>query len=174
MRVVGLDLSLAATGVATAEGARVIRPTTGGMERLAEIRERVLDSVHRLRAIYGHHPDLVVIEGYSYASANSAHQLGELGGVVRLALWETGIRFVDVAPSKLKKYATGTGNAPKAEVLAAAIRRLGYQGHDDNGADAAWLWTMGMDAYGLAPVKMPETHRAALAGVAWPKLAVTP
>lgn len=160
-RVVGLDLSLTATGIATPEGQRTIGTKARGCERLIELRDTIRKACELA--------DLVAVEGYSFGSRNShAHALGELGGVVRVALHVASVPFVEVPPSSLKKFATGKGNAGKEEVLASAIRRLGYEGHDNNEADALWLRAMGMDALGCPLVAMPESHRAALVKVEWP------
>lgn len=175
MRILGLDLSLTATGWAgwALHSCGVLKPPRGedrGMERLDWIRRQVLEVV-RVDAFYGS-ADLVVLEGYSFGSKGRAtFSLGELGGVVRLALHRAGIPYVDVAPQTLKKYATGKGNAPGQAVLVEAVKRLGYEGADDNAADAMWLLAMGLDAYGQpgAP-EMPQTHRGALASVDWPRL----
>lgn len=159
--VVGLDLSLTATGYANDAGTGTLTAAPKkGCARLALLRDLV--------SLECRDADLVVVEGYAFAARNShAHALGELGGVIRLALHEAGVPFVDVPPASLKKYATGKGNANKGEMLAAAIRRLGYEGASDNEADAMWLRAMGLDALGCPVVKLPETHRAALAKVDW-------
>ena len=163
--VVGLDLSLTATGIAAAGVADVLRPKgLTGPERLAWLCDRV-DAIVKL-----HNAALVVVEGYAYGRQNTAHQLGELGGVIRLALWEAGIPYVDVPPSTLKKYATGRGNAGKEEVLAAAIRRLGYQGHDNNEADALWLRALGCAAYGAPLADLPKLHASVVDGLDWPEI----
>lgn len=161
-RVLALDLSLTATGVAFPDGVTVTITTKDkGVERLATIREEVL-------ACLGDgdwRPTHVAIEGPAFGRANQMHALGQLAGVVYLALHEDGFDPVIVPPSSLKKYATGKGNAAKPEVLAAAIRRLDYDGHDDNEADALWLRALVMDALGHPVVDVPATHRAALAKV---------
>lgn len=176
-RIVGLDLSLTATGVAPSRFpqlriAYTITTKLRGCERLAYIRDEVMRPCSPVEVW---DPDwrmvapLVVIEDYAFSRAAAhSHQLGELGGVVRLALHEAGVPFVCVVPSSLKKYATGKGNANKGEMLAAAIRRLGYEGASDNEADALWLQAMGMDALGCPVVEMPAVNRAALAKVEWP------
>jgi Holliday junction resolvasome RuvABC endonuclease subunit len=165
VRAVGLDLSLTATGIDYDAGPQTISVKSQGVPRLADISQAILDIVRSLPA------ELVVIEGYSYASANVAHQLGELGGVVRLALWSHAVPYVVVQPASLKVYATGKGNANKDEVLAAAIRRLGYAGADHNQADACWLRQMALAHYGdEKAVTVPATHAKALAAVKWPKL----
>ena len=109
-----------------------------------------------------------MIEGYAYARANQAHQIGELGGVVRLALSDRGVPVVEVSPSSLKKLATGKGNASKDAVLAEAMRRLGYQGSDNNEADALWLLEMARQALDLpGAVDLPKAHRSAVDPEKW-------
>lgn len=140
--IFGLDPSLTSTGVATRldDGNELARPATikskaTGPLRLVEIRDVLRDLIPPNAAVY--------IEGYSFSSRFSrAHALGELGGVIRVDLWERGIRCVEVAPKMLKSWAVGKGNAGKEEMLAAAIRG-GYEGHDNNEADAWWLAHLG-------------------------------
>lgn len=159
--VLGLDLSLTATGVALPDGStRLIKLGSccnRGMKRLASIRRQVLGMVQESGA------ELVSVEGYSFGSRDShAHALGELGGVIRLALSEAGVPYIDVPPSSLKKYATGKGNATKELVLVHAVRRLEYPGSDNNEADALWLRALGLDFLGSPVVEMPQLNRTAL------------
>ena len=166
MQVTALDLSLSATGVAhnagTAERAFTLRPPRlRGVERLEWIMRRIVKETHA--------KDLVVIENYAFARPNQAHQIGELGGVIRLALYTRKIQYVEIAPSALKKYATGKGNAPKEAVLSAAFQRLSYSGYDHNESDALWLLAMALDHYGLdGAAQVPKVNREALAKVGWP------
>jgi len=110
-----------------------------------------------------------VLEGYAYGikAASALVDLSELGGVVRLELSDKGIPFVDVPPASLKLFATGKGNAPKDQVLAAAIRRLGYAGHDHNTADALWLLSMAL-VRTADPARLTEYQRRALEKIVWP------
>jgi crossover junction endodeoxyribonuclease RuvC len=163
--VVGLDLSLTSTGfaVVTAIGRNaetIKRPQYKGVARLRSIRDAITNRVD------GVLPRLVVIEGYSFGSrASHAHSLGELGGVVRVALEELGVRWVDLPPSTLKKYATGRGNADKGLMLAEAVRRLGYAGSSNDEADALWLACAGHHLLGHPVVELPKTHAVALDGI---------
>lgn len=162
-RVVGLDLSLRSSGVAAGPGqVTTIRPgNVTGMDRLHRIRDRALDHCRDA--------SLVVIEGYSYGSKHRAHQMGELGGIVRYTLWTNRIPYIDLAPGTLKKLATGKGNSNKYGVMSAAMRRLGYAGTDDNEADALWLRQAGLHLLGLpCAVTLPKTHTAALIGIDLP------
>jgi len=167
--VVGLDLSLTATGIADGSGVRTIKTNLRGCERLIFVRDHIAhvvrDSWH-----YVPGPPLVVIEDYAYHGRHAhSHQLGELGGVVRVALHEAAVPWVAVVPSTLKRYATGKGNAPKVQMVTSARERLAYAGHDDNEADALWLRALGMDLLGAPLVDLPKTHRAALDKVALPE-----
>ena len=169
MRVHAFDLSLVATGAAgpALHAVRSLRPRFGPREpceRLAWLRDAILAETMAA--------DLVVLEGYSYGSHNQSHQLGELGGVIRLALHEARRPFVTVAPTTRMAYATGKGQATKEACLAEAVRRFGYDGASTDEADAMTLLAMALDAYGRPEaIPMPQTHRAALAAVAWPRLA---
>lgn len=160
--IVAFDLSLSSAGYATHASAGVLVPPSSanrGTARLRWLRDAVLS--HAAGAA------LVVLEGYSFASKGRAIiSLGELGGVVRVALADAFIPFVDVAPTSRALFATGKGNASKEQVLAEAIRKLGYAGHSNDEADALWLRTMAVAWY--ASTATNEHQRRALAAVDWP------
>ena len=169
MRVVALDPSLTCTGVAdSALGAPfTITPPAGlsGMARLHWIQKQVM------RVCTG--ADLVSIEGYAHGSKFNAHAMGEVGGIIRLTLWCMGVAYVDVPPSVRMKLATGKGSAKKEHVLAEAIHRLSYQGHDNNEADALWLLQAALQEYGLpGAAQLPANHleRMSKAKAEWPAL----
>ncbi len=166
MLILALDPSLNSTGWALSGGALgTIQSGERGMVRL----HRILQEVEAL-VIGEPGVDLVVMEGYSYASRGSAIvSIGELGGVLRYHLWRWGMPTVEISPAARAKYATGKGNARKEQVLVEAVKRLGYTGHSTDEADAAWLLAMALDHYGLpGAVVMPAAHREALRKVAWP------
>lgn len=168
MKVIGLDLSLSSTGIASSHpgwceririGPRADDPAQ--MKRLRTIRDRVILLLGR--------PDLVVVEGLAVASQTGQH-------LTRAGLWHLVMERIDrefpwaeVPPATLKKYATGKGNAGKDEVLAAVIKRfpnVEVRGNDE--ADALVLAAMGADHLGQPMTAMPEASRAALGKVKWP------
>lgn len=164
MKILALDMSLTSTGVAYIDGTRRVetwKVPGKGMTRLARLRDLVLSSADAA--------DLVVLEGYSYASRGRAVvSIGELGGVIRLALHTFGHPYVELAPSVVKKLATGKGNAGKELVLVEAVKRLGYGGSSTDEADALWLLEAARQHYGISDVELPKTHLAALEKVTWP------
>lgn len=117
------------------------------------------------------HQPIVCIEGYSFGSRNSqAHAIGELGGVVRLNLWELNIPFVEIPPTCRAKFATGKGNAAKNEVVSAVSARTGIvwsgKGADDM-CDAWILEEMGRVRLGTQRFDWPQVNLSALEKVDW-------
>lgn len=169
MNILGLDLSLTKPGIAYGDRAETLRaPAVQGVNRLSYWRD-VFGALFR-----DNRYDAVVIEGYSFGSSGQAViQIAELGGLVRLLMTDAGVPFVQIAPTKLKKYATGKGNAGKEQVTIEAVHRAGRTFTDNNAADAWWLMQMGLAHYAPADrrlVPMPVVNRGALVGVQWPGL----
>lgn len=79
------------------------------------------------------------LEGYSYGSTHRAQDLGEVGGIVRLALTQLEIPYAVVAPTSLKKYVTGRGDADKEHMMAAVKSKWGIVIPQDDIADAYGL-----------------------------------
>lgn len=170
IRVLGLDLSLTATGLAevgTNYTASTLKPGKAvgtGYDRLDWILGHVRDVAHEYAD--GH---LVVVEGPAYGAKGSAvHQIAGLWWLITHHLWLGGIDFAVVPPAALKRYATGKGNAGKDEVLLATARRFPDFDGDNNAADALWLAAMGADHAGQPIAAMPATNREALVKVEWP------
>lgn len=156
VKVVGLDLSITATGTcADLKGGPLIRTRTKGDARLMEIRER-------LRPIVAG-SGLVLIEGYLNQSM-TAGITGMVHGAVRALLLELGIPYGTLPPSSLKKYATGNGGSKtdKRAMALAAYKRAELEFTDDNSCDAWWLWVAAMDRLGLAPFQLPALNRESL------------
>jgi crossover junction endodeoxyribonuclease RuvC len=164
--IVALDLSLTATGFACTDGrSGVLNPPKGfdrGMPRLQWIMNQVWKITEGA--------DLVVIEGYAFDRPNQAHQIGELGGIIRFTLWEAEVPrpYIEIAPSSMKKFATGKGNASKPEVLVEAVRKLGYRGASTDEADALWLLEMARAHYEKRTLTVKQVE--ALDKIDWPVL----
>ncbi len=169
---IGLDLSLTSTGVAVGDETFAISATgLTGPARLQHVRSEF----HNYLANRLHDTQkkpLIVVEGYSFASRNShAHALGELGGVIRLWLYDHGFAYVDVPPTVRAKFATGRGNAGKSEVVSAVSARTGIvwsgSGGDDR-CDAWILQEMALTHYGHGRFNWPDSHTAVLDKIQWP------
>lgn len=164
-RIVGLDLSLTGTAMAVGAYAATRIPTRAdqGDRRLVIIRDEVAQLITRVEV------DVAVIEDLP-AHAHAAGLTGMVQGVVRAALLDADVPYALVPAATLKRYATGRGNATKADMRMALYQRLGIDEPDDNRVDARWLAAMGLDYYGWPAVHMPQKNRAALGKVEWPAL----
>ena len=62
--------------------------------------------------------DYVGLEGYAYgASGRAIFQIAENCGLLKYKLWEAGIAVDIIPPTKVKKDATGKGNADKRKMV---------------------------------------------------------
>ena len=64
--------------------------------------------------------------------------MAQFAGVIKLVCWRREILVSEVAPKTVKKVATGSGNASKMEMMAAASRR-GWVPKTDHEADALFI-----------------------------------
>lgn len=182
MIIIGLDLSLTSTGVATID-------TTTGLATVARVTSKgskdatLTDRAERLEkldlAIWKHvtdahengiDPPLIVIEQPAF-SRQTGHMHDRSGlwwlVVARIARWYD---ISEVTPTARAKYGTGKGNAGKDAVLAAVVRRYAdveVTGNDE--ADALILAAMGARHLGH-PIEasLPQVNLAAMDSVAWP------
>lgn len=119
MSLMGLDISLTSTGYSIDGSTGLIKVNSRGAQRLHEISQAVLVMCSEYSI------DTVILEGYSFASRNSqAHSIGELGGCIRMRLWENTIPYVEVPPTSRAKFATGKGNAGKQKLYLLFLQKL--------------------------------------------------
>lgn len=169
MKIVGLDLSLRATGIATEGGTQVIRVP---LPTHATDQERAL-RLRTLSVLIGRHTrdaEAVVIEAPAFmAEFSHAHSLGELAGVVKVCLVQWRVPFILVTTQQMKKYATGKGNATKDQVLVAAHNE-DPRIDDNNAADAFWLRRMGLGHYLNRDYVAPKYRKEVLESIRWPEV----
>jgi len=136
----GLDLSLTGTGVVVIDQdcnvkhAETIKTNLKGEARLEYINNHVFDLVT------DHEPLNLATMG---SRAGQAFSIGELGGVVKLMLYKNGFDLEEsvliVPPTRLKKYITGKGNAPKDTIMMHVYKTWGFEPADNNQGDAYGL-----------------------------------
>lgn len=178
--VMGLDLSLASTGVCVLRGAGTEtstletkgKKTDGYPEREARI-DKVLGLVARAIPF---DVDLIVLEGPSYSSNTpGTWDRGGLWWAVVRGIRGFGHPLALVPPANRMLYATGKGNANKPTVMAAAMTR--YRNaviRNDNEADAVVLAAMGLHWLGHPRAAVPPRHLTALDGCVWPSRSLIP
>lgn len=157
MNIIGLDPSVSATGWADSNGhVGLIKPSTKDVgRRLREIMDLLKPPFRAMKPV-----DLCVIEGYSMGGMRglASQRLGELGGCVRMWLFDNSIPYVEIPPLTLKKFATGNGRASKQEMIDAANENGAPDIADDNVADAWWLMTAA-ELYYSDPEVYPELEK---------------
>lgn len=176
-RVVGIDTSLTATGLASSEGwCRVVgyqdkkHPITKlpYAERLVQMRrvqDAVLEGIGR--------PDLAVLERAAVSrSGGGAHERGWLWWRVFEHLTDAGIPVGLISPNQRIAYATGKGTGSKTVVVDQVARRWPQwqTGGNDNAADGVVLMAAGRDWLGAPIVPVPKTHRVAVENAIWPEV----
>lgn len=136
MNYVGIDPSLTSPGLA-------ILDTDGEVRGLSNLVTRDLRGGARLEAIYDWAfsylkdlPAYAVIEGYAINAQNRPYDLGEAGGVLRLALTHCQIAYEVVPPALVKKFVTGNGQATKSQVQEYTKLKWGFSIVQEDQADA--------------------------------------
>lgn len=175
--VVGIDPSLNSLGIAyrRADGAVYATclhagKTLRGPARLSALRDAVMYHIDQVVPV---RPSLVVLEGYAmgFGARNSSAITGmaELGGVLRVALYEHQIRTMIVPPTVLKLFVTGKGNADKSAVAKALQNEFKFNFSKSDQYDASGLLIMGEAALNarLLPRDARHPRRKAMMGCAF-------
>lgn len=141
MKLLALDLGThtgycAGSDAASMSGTWNLKPGRhdGGGMRFVRFRNR-LNEMHEATGF-----DMVAYEEVRrHTGTDAAHVYGGL--LAHLTEWceSKGIPYSGVPVGTIKKFATGTGNAGKSEMIVAA-RKWGVDTTDDNEADAVALW----------------------------------
>lgn len=176
MKVVGLDLSLASTGVAwkhdLMEHPRVARVQSSADDgtiagRSSRLR-RIVSSVWRI----AHDAELVVVEAPLLADAGGkSFDRAGLWWLTVGRLTGAGVPVASVSPGTLKVYGTSKGGTGKDEVLATVVRRytdVNVQGNDE--ADALLLCCMGLRHLGEPYDRLTDNYTRAMTAVVWPTI----
>lgn len=168
--IYGLDLSLTGTGISDGQTTWLVSSKGNAGPSLAErnrrlssLRDRVLTSLATA--------ELVVIEQPAFSRQNGhMHDRSGLWWLIVSDLHDHLIPVAEVAPTCLKRYATGKGNANKGAMVEATTRRFPdvQTNGDDNRCDALLLAAMGHDHLGTPLTLMPAAHRTSLEAVRWP------
>lgn len=161
--VLGIDPSLAETGIATPEETYTIPTKAGDPHRLDVIFTAVSVAATPREPVA-----LAVVEDLP-THAHGAGLTGMAQGVVRLALIRHEVPYVTVPAATLKKFATGKGNATKPDMRMELFKRTGLDLRNDNETDAWWLRQIGLHLLGHPDaLPLPKTHTDALTKVRHP------
>jgi Holliday junction resolvasome RuvABC endonuclease subunit len=149
--IIGVDPSMSSTGIAVWRNGLVSSRTVRTSPREGDVLRwrRVLCEVWS--QYDGDRSTLLVVEDLPAAFASSITQgIVARAGLLALLRFGADARMIPLAlvhPRTLKAYATGNGNAKKADMFASARGILLDSCANDNEADALWLMAMGLDHY---------------------------
>ena len=149
MRILSLDMSLTSTGYVFLRDGQVERFGAAGADRTRDVErlawfDRWLRYDLDIREGWLHDVDHVGIEGYSYGSPagqTRAFGLGELGGIVKLAVHQAGIPLHIIPPGTWKKVLCGNGSLKKDQVRLELFKRYNIEFASQDTLDA---WAVGM------------------------------
>jgi Holliday junction resolvasome RuvABC endonuclease subunit len=159
MRIAGIDVSTK-TGIACIDDGAIYDSklitfkAAKGFDRVRLIANAVKCTLEDWK------PDLIVIEGYGFASLTLVCSV-EIGTGIRLAIRELGhAGWYTITPSSLKLITSGKGNADKAAMAAAVKERWGFESKYDDVIDAYALCRVGEQIHSQAYKNLPKgvTH----------------
>lgn len=163
-RVIGLDLSLTATGLCAPHAGCDPEPSvirTSSKDPLGRRMACIVSAIdHTLESDDGT-AELAVVEDLP-THAHGAGKTGTVHGVVHLLLYRHSIPVLTIPPASLKVWATGVGNCGKSDIRMETYKRYGVDIDDDNACDAFQLWALGCHVLGDPIVPLPQTHLRAL------------
>jgi len=116
------------------------RDESAGM-RLIRLRSKLREIILSERI------ELVVFERPGGRFKASIIVQSEIQGQIKTVCEDLKVEYRAYSSTEIKKYATGKGNAGKPAMIYAAQTKLGYQGDDDNEADALWLLELAKSEY---------------------------
>lgn len=156
-KIVGLDLSLTSTGVVILEKGKIViekviksKPNGDGPIQEMVRLNSIIDGINAI--LLKHKPvDMVLIEGLAFMARNTTAlvQLAGLNYMIRNFLLNNkdllGLKegMVIVAPTTLKKFITGKGNANKEIMMLEIFKKYNQTFYDNNLADAFGLAACG-------------------------------
>lgn len=99
-------------------------------KRMVTLTEKVINQIKGQNSV-------ICIEGFSYGSKGRgiSFQFG-LGHAIRNEMYKHNIKYKDVSPGQLKKFATGKGNTSKDNMILPIYKRWQYEHDSDNVRDA--------------------------------------
>lgn len=183
MIIVGLDLSLTGAGICVLEprwrpgkwdhvhfltcGESLTKTATPEQKalRLLGIVSRVRDAITGARRLNPKETLKVYVENYSFGMQYGAHQLGEIGGCVRLTCLQLGCVATPVNHSAARKFllGVGTGKGIKKEVhKQLKLTGAPFKTGDEHDAFVIANWARSensLPALTLAPASPSSTRR---------------
>lgn len=146
------DLRILALDPATHCGYAISRSLYGVWDLTPKRDESIGMRLIRLRAklievLDSERINLVVFERPGGRHVSAVIVQSEIQGQIKVICEDKKIQYRAYSSQEIKKFATGKGNCGKPLMIKSAQDKLGYQGNNDNEADALWLLEMAKNDY---------------------------
>ena len=151
MIFLGLDLSFTATGFfllkddGTHEAFQInTKPADfkTDIERADHIANTIVQHIKGMNITF-----IAMQDYFSGKQASSVIKLAILGTMVRCRLLDAGYSFMAFAPTQVKKFETGAGNAQKDNMIKSVFKRHDFDTNSNNIADACAIAYLGKGYY---------------------------
>lgn len=90
---------------------------------------------------------LIVYERVAGQHATAIIHASKMVAIIETLCEEIGIQYTAYSATEIKRFATGKGNANKDAMVKAAQEKYGYDGTDDNIADAIHIYQLAKQNY---------------------------
>lgn len=118
--------------------------------------------------------DVICIESPAmHAQGNAVGFMWGLAHGIRMALHRRGWQYSDVAPTAVKKFATGRGNTKKDEMVLPIFKRWGFEHSSDNVRDAFVLAQIALTLKGKMAAQITKTQWEVLEAIRNPAANMT-
>lgn len=166
--ILGIDPGTKNMGLAFPDQSTwLIRPPAKlgiGVERLHYIR-------NALRAVLTEgRPQMVVLEDYLPQQTGSGLATGELGGMIRLLVYDLGIPLAKVHPSTLRSFLSVGQGDDKTSGISKLSAKTGRSWNTNDEAEAWGLAAMAYEQFGHGWLPLVKKQTAAVGRVEWPAL----
>lgn len=134
MRFVGIDPSTKTGLVILDHNGEIIdtMEITSKLPDPGRTADIIADTVEQLET-----DDVIAIEGFAFGAKGNAVgiQYG-LGYGMRIEMYNNDLKYIEVGPGQLKKFASGNGNTKKDELAVHIYKQWGFESKSDNVRDA--------------------------------------
>lgn len=127
-------------------------------KRFMDLADRIINEISDY---CGDEGKVIAIEGFSFGSRGKgvSTQYG-IGWIIRTELLCQQMKYIEIPPTSLKKFATGKGNASKDALVLPIYKKWNYEHSSDNVRDAYVLAQMARGLHGK--MKLTEYQYDAL------------
>lgn len=155
----GIDASLTGTGIVVLDSRLKEKEVVYNGQYETELKgvERLVSISNHVKFLLDFHsPEIICIEDYAFSKSNQAHQMGELGGVLRLMLHKLAYKWQVIGTGQVKRFASGTGNAKKEQMILIVYKRWGLEFKTNDEVDAFVMAKIGQALMGCYPGELTK------------------